>query len=60
MWLINRLQQELKFIKFIIKDKTMNQELLTALQGLATQYGVEIAGTVTPVVPAGEAFDVKP
>ena len=40
----------------------MNPELSAALQALATQYVVEISGTVTPnpVPPSGEAFDFKP
>ena len=40
---------------------SMTPDLLVALQALAQQYNVEIAGTVTPVTPvAGEPFDVKP
>jgi hypothetical protein len=41
----------------------MNQDLLVALQALATQFNVEIAGTVTPnptTPPPSEPFDVKP
>lgn len=38
----------------------MNPDLLAALQALATQFGVEIAGTATPVTPAAQPFDVKP
>jgi hypothetical protein len=39
----------------------MTPELLTALQALAQQFNVEIAGTVTPITPVvGDSFDVKP
>ncbi len=40
-----------------------DQSLLDALQALANQYHVEIAGTITPAPitpPPAEPFDVKP
>ncbi len=51
--------------KLIIKRKKRmaDQSLLDGLQALATQFGVEIAGTITPMPttpPPGEPFDVKP
>lgn len=41
----------------------MTPELSAALQALATQFQVELQGTVTPMPttpPPGEVFDFKP
>lgn len=40
-----------------------DQALLDGLQGLANQFQVELAGTITPLPvnpPPSEPFDVKP